>query len=365
MKRIMAIGLCLCGVGWLATGPAGAGTAEPGGTTPVAVKAVPAGQPVVLDRVEIRVGNEIITTQDLEEPIRQIRERLSLELRGVELEAKVEEYRKMNRDRLIEGKLLLLEAREQKIEVQDTVVEEQTDKDIEALKAQFPSPKAFREKLEQEHLTEQEFRKIRQQITKELILRQRLLQTKMQELKTGAEVSEAQLKAYYQEHRKDFQRPSRARVSQIFVARPDVGLPTDEFARRDQQARAKIQEAAARLKQSADFSAVAREFSEHAATKDRGGDIGWIEPGDTGLKEFEKVVFGPLALGKPSAVIDTARGYFIVRVEDRQSGGQMPYEEVVGQIRKQIMEEGSEARYKAWIESLKQKYKVEYADKKN
>lgn len=365
MNKRTLIGL-ICGAGWLAA--AAAFAAEPAagaGTTPAAFKAVPAGAPVTWSRIEIRVGNEIITTQDLEEPIRQIRERLSLELRGAELEAKVEEYRKLNLERLIENKLLLLEAQEQKIEVQDTVVEEQADKEIEALRAQFPSAKAFREKLEQEHLTEQEFRKIRQQLTKEMILRQRLLQSKMQELKTGAEVSESQLRAYYDQHRKEFQRPSRARVSQIFVARPDAGLPTDEFAARDQQARAKIQTAAGRLKQGADFGETARDYSEHAATKDRGGDIGWIEPGDTGLREFEKTVFGPLPLGKPSAVVETARGYFIVRVEDRQSGGQMPYEEVQGQIRKLIMEEGSEARYKAWIETLKEKYKVEITDKKS
>lgn len=355
----------LCGLGCLATGPAFAATdAASAGTTPAAVRAVPAGAPVAWNRIEIRVGSEIITTQDLEEPIRQIRERLSLELRGAELDAKVEEYRKLNLERAIENKLLLLEAQEQKIEVQDSVVEEQADKEIEALRAQFPSAKAFREKLKQEHLTEQDFRKLRQQLTKEMILRQRLLQTKMQELKTGAEVTEAQLKAYYQEHRKDFQRPSRARVSQIFVARPDTGLPTDEFTARDQQARTKIQAAASRLKQGADFSQVVREYSEHAATKDRGGDIGWIEPGDTGLREFEKTVFGTLPLGKPSGVVDTARGYFIVRVEDRQSGGQMPFEEVQGQLRKLIMEQGSEKRYQAWIESLKQKYKVEYTEKK-
>jgi parvulin-like peptidyl-prolyl isomerase len=87
-----------------------------------------------------------------------------------------------------------------------------------------------------------------------------------------------------------------------------------------------------------------------------------VEQGELGMPEFDKVVFDSLKTGEMSKVISTARGYFIVKVEDRQDGGVTPFEEVRGRIRQVLMNEGSESRYQAWMDSLKQKFKVTYAE---
>jgi len=328
-----------------------------------ATKVVPAGAPVVVNKIEIWVGNEIITTLDIETPLKQYREHFSLEFRGPELEEKMKEVRSRHVERMIESKLLLLEARDQKIEVQDTLVEEQVQKEMEALQAQFPTHQAYKEQLAKDHLTEAEFRKQREQVVRETLMRQRLLQTKIQEFKTGVEVSDKQLKDYYEKRKEKFTRPSRVHLRQIFVARPDTGLSADEFKRRDAMARRKIQQALDELKAGKDFADVARRYSEHKVTAEKGGDIGWIEEGDIELPQFEKIAFYKLTPGQYSGIIDTVRGYFVIQLEDKQQGGQMPFAEVRGRIRKEMMAESSDKRYKAWLETLKKKFKVKYAEK--
>jgi len=119
-----------------------------------------------------------------------------------------------------------------------------------------------------------------------------------------------------------------------------------------------MEEALAQLRAGKDFAAVALHYSEHRVTAEKGGEVGWLEKGEIGLPEFDREVFEKLRVGQTSGVIGTARGFFIVHLEDRQPGGVIPFDEVKGRIRQKLMNEGSEDRYRAWVESLKQKYPV-------
>lgn len=345
-----AAGLWILAVSAAAASPAAPGVSKPA--------PAPGAQAAVFDRVEIKVGSEIITTTDLEEPIRQWEEQNGKKLGEAEFREKRRELREQLAKRLIESKLLLLEARAQDVKIQDAMVEEEARKEVDALREQFGSAEKFEKELAREHLTPDELERQREMLVRENLMRQRLMQSKIQELKTNAEISDEQSQKYYQDHPKEFQRPARARVSQIFVARPDTGLKEEVFAEKDRQARQKINSAWNELKQGKDFSAVARSVSEHKPTAEGGGEIGWIESGDTGLPEFEKAVFSDTEVGKFSGVLSTARGYFIVLVEERQPGGVLPLEEVRGRIRQKMMAEGSEKRLQAWVDSLREKYPV-------
>ncbi len=337
---------------------------ESSGTVPKTQAEIkPSDVGIIWERIEIKVGNEVITTLDIEDPLRQLRKHFGRELRGPELEKKMSQTRKQHIKRLVEGKLLLLEARQQEIEIRDTVVEEQAEKEIKSLRDQFPSSQEFEKQLSREHLTRHELRKQREQIVRENMLRQRLIQMKLQEFKTGTDIADKQLKQYYAQHPAEFQRLSRARLSQIYVAHPDLSQDSAAYKQRDEQARAKIERALREIKQGRDFGAVARSYSEHQATAKKGGELGWLEAGDTGLPEFDRVVFKQLRVKDVSKVINTARGYFIVRLEDRQAGGVVPFEEIRGRIRQQLMAESAEQRYQNWIKTLKEKFQVTYAKK--
>ncbi|MCD4813176.1 peptidylprolyl isomerase [bacterium] len=365
MKKKFRIILAVAAVVQLSTlsGMAADQAPPPKETISAASRVVPAGPPVVFNQVQIRVGNEIVSTVDIEEPLAKYREHFSTQYRGRELEAKMTEARKLHIARMIEGKLLLLEARSQEIEIDDALIEERVDKEIEQLRAQFPSYREFKMQLEKDHLTEADLRKQRMQSTRENLIRQRLLQSKLQEFKTGIEVSDERLKGFYKENISEFSRPDRARISQIFIKRPGKGLASGDFQAQDQVAKRKIQRVLAALKQGDAFASAAQRYSEHKITAEKGGDIGWIEEGDIGFPVFEKTVFKRLKIDQVSGILQTPKGYFVVKLIDKQTGGQMPFEEVRGSIRKKMMAESSDVRYKAWLESLKGKYKVVYAAK--
>jgi parvulin-like peptidyl-prolyl isomerase len=364
MLKLMLGGMVAVTCVWGAAHAAEAPVANTATAVVAVAQAHPAGAPAMVDRIEIQVGGEIITTLEIEEPLRQLRERAVKEYRGEELEKRMRLAREQHMKRLIEQKLLLLEARDQKIEMSDAQVTERAKQEVDALRAQFPNEKEFEKQLATEHLTVEDLQSQREHLVKEQLLQQKLLQGKMQELSTGAEVTDAQLSDYYNKHKEEYRRAVRVRIAQVFVARPDAGLPADAFDKADRQAQGKIREALSELNAKGNFDAVARKYSEHRVTAEKGGEVGWIEKGELGMPEFDKVVFEHLKTGETSKVIATGRGYFIVRVEDRQEGGSTPLDEVRGRIRQMLMNEGSESRYQAWIDSLKQKFKVTYAEAK-
>jgi peptidyl-prolyl cis-trans isomerase C len=65
-----------------------------------------------------------------------------------------------------------------------------------------------------------------------------------------------------------------------------------------------------KLKQGAEFSALAREFST-CPSRDKGGDLGWFGPGKM-VKPFEEAV-NRLSNGGLSNVVQTQFGYHIIK----------------------------------------------------
>ncbi len=128
----------------------------------------------------------------------------------------------------------------------------------------------------------------------------------------------------YEQRRSEFDRPEQARLRHI-LARFE---PADEAAKT--AARQRIDAIRARIQGGADFTDVAIEVSEDPATKQQGGDLGWIQRGGV-VKPLEAAAFAqaPGALGE---VIETSQGFHLVRVEERQSARVVPFEEAQEQI---------------------------------
>ncbi len=330
----------------------------PAAAQPAPARSAASAAPWVLDDIAIRVGGEIITRLEIEEPLRQLRVRLAEQVRGAELEDKLKQAREQHLKRLIEDKLLLLEARDQELEAPDAQVQQQAKQQVDALRAQYGSEAEFKRQLAIEHLTLEDLQTQQETLIREQMLRQRVYQGKLQELGTASEIAEEQLRTYYDAHTDEFRRPARAFVSQVFVGHPDPGLPAKVFAEKDAQARSKIEQAQAELKAGRSFAVVARKYSEHAPTAEKGGEVGWLAKGEVGLPEFDRAVFERLKPGESSGVLDTARGYFLVLVGDRQEGSLTPFEEVKGRIRQLLMAQGSATRIQAWLDELKVKYPV-------
>ncbi len=80
---------------------------------------------------------------------------------------------------------------------------------------------------------------------------------------------------------------------------------------KEEDARAALE----RIRKGEDFAAVAREVSTDTSTRENGGDLGWFPRGQM-VEEFETAAFA-LQPGQVSDVVQTAFGFHIIKVEER------------------------------------------------
>ena len=85
----------------------------------------------------------------------------------------------------------------------------------------------------------------------------------------------------------------------------------------DDDAKARLEQLKQRLEGGDDFAALARAHSDDAVSAAKGGDLGWINPGDLD-PQFEEVMTG-LAPGKLSAPFRTQFGWHLVQVLERRT----------------------------------------------
>lgn len=98
---------------------------------------------------------------------------------------------------------------------------------------------------------------------------------------------------------------------------------------------AKAKELLERLRQGADFAALAKEQSADPASAGKGGDLGFFARGRM-IKPFEDAAF---ALDKPGDLagpVQTKFGWHLLRLDELRPAGKRPYEEVADTIKRQI-----------------------------
>jgi len=106
-----------------------------------------------------------------------------------------------------------------------------------------------------------------------------------------------------------------------------------------------------------DFAVVAREMSEDPGSAIRGGDLGWIDPGQT-VPEFEQVM-DSLAPGEISQPLVSPFGVHIIQLIERRDvdvSDAKRREEVRSQIAARKVEE----QFDLWLRDLKAKAYIDY-----
>ncbi len=121
-------------------------------------------------------------------------------------------------------------------------------------------------------------------------------------------VSDAEISAYYDKHKNDFQRPAVARVVALAIAKEPTAA--DTAAVRDSLLAVKKQIAAG-----ADFAEMAKKVSKDPGSAAQGGELGAIKKGQT-VPAFEQAVFS-LPLNQLSDPVLTQFGYHLIEVESR------------------------------------------------
>lgn len=110
-----------------------------------------------------------------------------------------------------------------------------------------------------------------------------------------------------------------------------------------------------RLDHGGDFAELARQYSEDASANS-GGDLGWVNPGDT-VPQFEKAM-NLLAPGEISEPVRTPFGYHIIQVQERRKQD-MTQEAARFKARQEIRTRKAEEAYDDWVRELRDRAYVE------
>ena len=124
-----------------------------------------------------------------------------------------------------------------------------------------------------------------------------------------AAVSDAEIRSYFEEHKKEFERPGQAALSLLHVPRTITAADSAGT-------RAKLMALRAEIAGGANFEDVARRESNDTVTGNEGGSLGKGAKGRF-VKEFEDAAFKlrPRELSQP---VLTQFGYHLIRVDERK-----------------------------------------------
>jgi peptidyl-prolyl cis-trans isomerase SurA len=291
----------------------------------------------IVEEIVARVNDAVVTKSDLQ----RSREQLQQELKQVKVPDADREFasreKNLLRD-LIDQKLLIQEAKDQGITVENDVIKRldeirkqnnlESMEDLEkAAKDQGISFEDFKDNLRNSMLTQ---RVISQEVGRRLQL-------------TPAEVAK-----YYNEHKQEFKRPEMVRLSEILVsteAKPNAPAPDLNAAE------AKAKSLLEQIKGGAKFEDVAKKSSEDSSAA-QGGDLGGFKRGDLSA-EIENVVF-PMQVGQVTDVIRTKQGFIILKVTDHKPEGFMTEKEAEEPIQERLYYEKLQPAVREYLTHLRE-----------
>ncbi len=112
-----------------------------------------------------------------------------------------------------------------------------------------------------------------------------------------------------------------------------------------------------RLIEGASFAELARLNSDDTVSAMRGGELGWVVPGDV-VPEFERAM-NQLKVGEISQPVRTQFGLHLIQVEDRRTAD-LAADRKRLEARKALRERRADEAYQDWLRQLRDRAYVEY-----
>ncbi|HKM91122.1 MAG TPA: peptidyl-prolyl cis-trans isomerase [Candidatus Acidoferrales bacterium] len=143
-------------------------------------------------------------------------------------------------------------------------------------------------------------------------------------LRAAMHPADAALEDYYKQNLDMYRVQNRVHVEHILLKTTGK---TDAEAL---EIRKKAEEVLAKARKGANFEELAKEYSQDDTTKAKGGDLGWIQRGQT-VPEFEQAAFA-LKKGEISDLVKTMFGFHIIKLMDREEARTKSFDEVRASI---------------------------------
>jgi len=230
-------------------------------------------------------------------------------------------------DALINAELVKQEAESRGLKASTAEVKVKTDQVLKF----FGTEAKLKAALKDQGMTRAEY----EQKVKDQIISEKLVE----KITGGLSVSDAELKDYYKKHQAELQLPAQIHVRRLAT-----------------KTEAQAKKALAKINGGEEFAAVAKTDSIDVASKNNGGDVGMLPrtsiPAEA-LKAIDK-----LDIGQVSDVLKTPSGYEIYKLEEKQEAKPKTFEEVKAQLKEQLASGKKQARFQAFLETLKKKAKI-------
>lgn len=293
--------------------------------------------------IAVLVNDEPITTYDVD------KEQESLE-RGLDAnlpqdDAGRAQLRQVARNSLINKKLIEQKIRELDIKVSDEEVR-QAIEDVK--KANNISQDNLNQALAARGVSFDEYKA---QI-KEQLERLRLISM---EVRSKIQISENEMREYYEAEKAKFQVDEAFRARQILLP-----ISPESTAEERKRTEATAEKVLAEARGGADFADLARKYSKDSSAAE-GGDLGFLEKGEL-LPEIDEALI-KLKPGEISGLIRTSAGIHIVKLEELRQGKHQTFESAKPEVEDILYKKRSEERFNLWIEELRKNAAVEIREK--
>ncbi len=304
------------------------------GTAPVLGQAV---APTAQEAIATVNGQEILVREfDLAVQIQFRRRRLNE--RGLQ---DLQAVRQNALDSLIENELLYQQAKESRIKVSDSEI----DKELKSIQRSFGSASNLQQVLDVNGVTTDEFR---EQIRRSLAV------VRFVDRKVAGDITvpDGEVQRFYDSHQEEMKRQEAVRISQIVVEVSDQAPPAVRAAGREL-----IEQILFEVQAGKDFAELARRHSD-GPEAEQSGDVGFVTRGGRALPAVEKAAFA-LRPGEISDIVESRRGYHIIKATEQRPAGMRTLEEVRDSIRTRLENRQREEKLAAYLAELKRDARIE------
>lgn len=296
----------------------------------------------IIEQVLVKVNGEIITKSDLE--TRQI----------AALRQKNPNFRPANDSELKKAleevtPLVIVDAVDEMLMVQRgkelgyTMSTDRFNSIVENIKKEnkIENDEQLQQALKQEGMTMADLRK---QLERTMMVQQ----VQQTEIMQKLQVTDTELKAYYDAHKDEF-----GTVPSVTLREITINVPTTAQGinvAQDEAAKAKAEEVRAKIIAGEPFARLASDYSD-SGSKANGGLVGPLAKTDLS-EELQKAI-GGLKTGGVTPVLRTTRGYQIIKIENLQETSTKPFEEARPEVADKIANSKRGVEFKKYIEKLR------------
>ncbi len=307
-------------------------------TSDVPAAAVSTNGPLVtaIDGYAARVDSTVITYGEVRESVAPYIQQISRKYKGRELADRMQAAYIDGREALIEEALLKAETKARTLSLPDKVID---DEMARLIRERFNNDRALLTRaLAARRMTFEEWKQeVRDQITLRVFY--------SQEVTRRASVPAEAARAEYERTKEQYFIPFKVKYRFILI---NKGKTAEDIAVKRQQAENTLQ----KLRDGADFDAVAKEVSE--------GDLAlspWRVPDD--VREELRPALLSTSAGQISGLVETPGEFYIIKVTERREAAYTPFEEAQKAIEDKLLSAERDRLHDDLVKTISAKHFVE------